>query len=315
MIITTEVEIKISKRNKSIYEKKGYISNVGDTIMVKVSDLSMHSNKEVEVECDYCLKRIVKTYDSYNNSRKKVKKDSCSDKICMKKKKEDSCKEVYGVSHHMHRDEVKKKIEETNLGKYGVRNPFESSEIKKKIKETNLEKYGAENPFQSDEIKKKIKESNIKNNGVEYPMQSKEIQHKMFQTKMKNGKSNFRGIFPVINGICASKTQVELGAFLNGEINVYIEGKCVDIFLREKNVIIEYDGKGHDLGIRLGKIDKEIFYNKEKESQEKIISSGYKFVRISNKKDDNFSFEKIQEKIEEFLNSDKKFLLIDIIHL
>lgn len=313
MIISTKATLSWHASNKKRYTEKGYIfTKMKDEFEVDVSDLSKGSKAIVKVKCDYCGEIVHKTYSNYLKNKEKNEKDCCNEDECVGTKRQETFMRKYGVTCPLLADEVKSKIKYTNLTKYGAENVFASEAIKEKIAETNLEKYGAENPFQSEFIKTKIRQTNLQKYGTEYIMQSDAMKSKMIQTKIKNGKNNFTSIFPVVNGVAASKPQIELGKYLNGKINEYLNGKIIDIYLEKYNTAIEYDGGGHTLSVKTNQITKEEFYRKEKEVELRLIDSGVRFVRVKNERDKAFSFEEIEKRIFDFINSDSESLLIKI---
>jgi group I intron endonuclease len=96
MLISKEVEVTLSRKMKSYYEKLGYkipkhqrgkiwYHDDNCKIIVKIEDLSPMSTVPVKVICDYCGKEIEKKYCNYNIARKNLKKDSC-----------DECKHIKG---------------------------------------------------------------------------------------------------------------------------------------------------------------------------------------------------------------------------
>lgn len=94
MLLTKEVEIKLSARTIRHYEKLGYkipkskncsrrlTADLGFVIKVKVFDLTDGSHVKVKVLCDYCDQEIMnpswKTY-------LRQKKDNIVDKDCCRK--------------------------------------------------------------------------------------------------------------------------------------------------------------------------------------------------------------------------------------
>ena len=82
MLITKEVTIEITNRNKSYYNKLGHNCLSGDIIHIKTEDLHKGSNLIVESLCDYCLKEGIETilpkpYRRYNKEREKFPSDTC----------------------------------------------------------------------------------------------------------------------------------------------------------------------------------------------------------------------------------------------
>lgn len=77
------VDVKISKGNISYYKKRGY-SNIkyGDVLNVNVNDLTEGSQIKVAVKCDYCGNIVFVKYRDYNH----YKFDKYSCKHCRQKK-------------------------------------------------------------------------------------------------------------------------------------------------------------------------------------------------------------------------------------
>ncbi len=55
--------------------------------------------------------------------------------------------------------QYKDKLEKTNLARYGVSNVFQSEEVKKKIRATNLDRFGVDHPLKNPEIKAKASQA------------------------------------------------------------------------------------------------------------------------------------------------------------
>lgn len=76
----------------------------------------------------------------------------------------------------------------------------------------------------------------------------------------------------MFNGAQASKPQIAIGEWVKGEINQYVEGFCIDVFIEIKGqgVCIEYDGwYWHKNRLDL-----------DAERDQKLIEAGYKVLRI-----------------------------------
>ena len=61
MLLTKEVEVKITKANLEYFLAKGYSCNIKDKIMVNPFDLRNQSEKEILYKCDCCGKEIRET--------------------------------------------------------------------------------------------------------------------------------------------------------------------------------------------------------------------------------------------------------------
>jgi len=82
MLITKEVEVNITNRNKGYYNELNYNCNNGDIIKIDVKDLFKGSTIVVECLCDYCLKEGINTitpkkFNEYNKERENFASDSC----------------------------------------------------------------------------------------------------------------------------------------------------------------------------------------------------------------------------------------------
>lgn len=186
---------------------------------------------------------------------------------CSREKVRRNNLEKYGVINTTQLDSVKNKIRETSFLNYGVSNPNKSKEVRSKIEKTNIERYGVPYSCINPEVSKKRAKTNIEKYGVEYPFQSKEIQDKI------SDKS-----------IHCSKQQAHICNVYNAEINVNIGSYFVDGLI-DGNLVFEYDGSGHDLPIKLGRVTEENFYIKESKRELYLINNGYKILRIQTKKD------------------------------
>lgn len=106
--------------------------------------------------------------------------------------------------------------------------------------------------------------------GVDHPMQDYEIHKKSVEGHINNfGKERKDFIF--VNGIPVSKVQQQICDNLNGfELNYPEDGYYYDMFNSQINLVIEYNGKGHDLQVRFEKLTVEEFEKREQVRQEHI---------------------------------------------
>lgn len=225
MILTKEVEVKVTSNNIKYYESLGYkipmkkasettrkrynkdyVYDIGNTLTVNIEDLPKGSHVNIDVLCDMCHKKNTVIYKSYNKSMEKTGSYTC--KECAPQKSQQTNLERYGVASPLQLEDVKEKIKQTNLERYGVENPRQCASIREKAKETCLEKYGVEFPTQYSAIKEKIKQTCLEkygsnsalgnadviakakktlmqNYGVVNPGQSKEIRDKVKKTNIK----------------------------------------------------------------------------------------------------------------------------------
>lgn len=184
-IITEEVEVKPSGKAIQYYKDKGYDAKWHESLMVKVKDLPLRSDKYIVTKCDYCgeLKDPIK-YSDYNTETKNgTEKCCCMD--CAHIKREESMIKKYGYGYAMQNPEMKKQIQKTNLEKYGSVSPSGNLEVRNKQKETLMKNYGVENPSHSQEIIDKIKKTNLERYGVENVLLNKDIQENIRQTNLE----------------------------------------------------------------------------------------------------------------------------------
>lgn len=148
-----------------------------------VTSLSLGSNKQIVLKCDYCSI----TYDTIIKRRtiahKVIATDACPK--CKYKKMEDMNKLKYGVANVFQLEDTKRKIVATNIEKYGVSAPQQSYEIRNKTKLACLEKYGVENSFQSEGVKAKIKATNLQRYGYENPSSNSDVKEKRKATNLE----------------------------------------------------------------------------------------------------------------------------------
>lgn len=169
--------------------------------------------------------------------------------------------------------DVREKIVKSYISHYGVDNPQLSCEVRERTEKTNMERYGCVAPSQNKEIKEKACVTNLQKYGVEYTMQSPEIRAKANETLCKNGTQK------------TSKQQLYLQNLYGGEINYPISYYAVDICFQEENLVIEYDGGGHDLRVSLGRLTREEFNQKEIKRFNAIKYKGYRQMRIISTRD------------------------------
>lgn len=317
MLLTKEVEVKITSNTFKYYKELGYkFEHTGDIITVKIEDLPKGSHSMVDVLCDYCNKNICHTpYKNYNKSIKINGKYSCIN--CRGKKIKDTNLLVYGVSSVMHIDAVKEKVKTTNNKKYGVDNYSQTEECKEKIKKTCLKKFGVDHSLKSDVIREKGKKTNIDKYGVEYPMRSEMVKQKLKQTylerygvdnpnKLPEVRIKIANSFYKNSSKIASSQQRYLHSLYGGELNYPISYYNADICLPKENITIEYNGGGHMLNVITGKETQEEYNQKEIVRNNIIKRAGFKQITIVSSKDYLPSDEillKILEQSKEYFNT------------
>lgn len=128
-ILTKEVQVKPTGKMIKYYRDKGYDAEYKKLLIVKVEDLPEHSDKMVDVLCDYCGKQIFSVrYHAYNQEKIHINKHAC--KSCWQKKAEDVIMKKYGVTNLFYLKDIQEKREKTMMTRYGVLIPLQSGEIK-----------------------------------------------------------------------------------------------------------------------------------------------------------------------------------------
>jgi hypothetical protein len=205
MIISKQVEIKISSKNKSHYIKKGYNAIYGEKIIVNVNDLPPSSKTIIKVKCDVCGNEKDLSLQKYNKNISKYNLYTCSTKCAYVKNKKTNL-DKYGTEHHLQSKIIKDKLNNTINDKYGVDNVFQLDFVKEKIINSNLKKHGVEYPQQNKDILNKSNETNLKKYGFKRPGQSKRIQEKQILSCKKNLIKHFKNV--LINDIDYSHNNI-----------------------------------------------------------------------------------------------------------
>jgi len=281
------IKLRVNATSLQHYLDLDYSVKVNEIIEVKAEDLNSGCKKDVNIICDYCNKKFTKKYYKYLKQRKIIKKDACFD--CFPIKQKEVVQAKYNVDSTMQIKEIKNKSLNTIREKYGVDNVMQYKNIHNKFVNSMIEKHGVEYAQQSYKIREKTKNNNIVKFGVSCPMYNSDLKN-----KIKSG-------FLFVNGIRVSKNQFKIAEFLNGALNTNIGGKYADMVLLDNNIIVEYDGSGHDLSVKLGKVSKEIFEEKDKNRIHLFNQLGYKCLIVQNTKekiiDDN-----ILQNISQYIN-------------
>lgn len=331
-ILSEFIEIFINTKNSyNKYKKKGYNPEIGKSILVKICDIPKSCRLKISVSCDNCGDAFEIDYRSYNLNPE-YPNVLCTK--CHRKKIEDRYFEKYGVRNPMQLKENKEKQENTMIKKYGKSKPMQVDFIKDKYEKTCLEKYGTRYAIDNEDVRNKALTTNIEKYGVKYPFNSKDIRDKALETlsnKYYVSKSPFENkdiinktkktmidrygvdnpskyekfikksldtkrmkYGKVLFAKSTSRQQILVCNILDGKLNTSI-GKYVPDIIFDEKFICEYDGRGHDLGVRLGKISRDDFIENEINRENFLIDSGYKILRIINNNDREFNDNKIIE--------------------
>lgn len=259
-----EVKEKIKKTNI----KKYGVENVFQSEDIKRKIVETNNEKygvDYYTQTDEHKERIKET----NLNKYGVEFASQAD-IVKDKTKETNFKR-YGVPIPTQNPFIIKKGMETNIKRYGVPNYTQTEEYLIKTKSTNLKKYGVEYHSQSDIVKNKVRKTNIERYGYSNPMKNPEIIKKVVESRFQNGTA------PI------SKQQLYIGKLFNGELNKPLQTYHLDIVIDD--IVIEYDGGGHDLQVKLGNITEKEFIKKEIIRNTYIKKNGYNLITIVSRKD------------------------------
>ena len=233
--------------------------------------------------------KFIDDYKAHNLEKFGVEWVFQNDEI--KEKAINTCREHWGVDNPFQSDEIKQKINATllqqygtiyvsqseeikekkrinNLNRYGYEYTLQIPEVRESIKETNLMKYGHSNYLASQEGKERVKQINLDKFGYENPFESPEIKEKIRQTYYNNGSVN------------TSSQQKYLNSLFKTILNYPILYWNVDMFDKYNNLIIEYNGGGHALKVKIGEITQDEFEQKEIVRNNMIKRAGYKMMTI-----------------------------------
>lgn len=247
-LIQEYVDMKISTYNIEHYKNKGYDCIDGETIKVRVCDLSEGSGVKIDVECDYCGAKFKQAYRRYL--------EHSNDIACM------DCRYY--------------KVAKTNLERYGNTCSLRNKDVLQKAKDTCKKRYGVEYSLQNKQIQKQTKITLFQHYGVTVPAKNKTILKRMNEAMKMSDNSQF---------ISTSKIQRHLCDLYNGVLNYKVDNFYVDMYLQEYNICCEYDGGGHNLSVKHSRITQEELDKKDDLRNMELINRGYKVFRIVSSKD------------------------------
>lgn len=341
MILDEYVEVKIGVRNQKHYKDLGYeFDGIGDTVLVKQYDVPLQSCVKIHVQCDCCKELSYKQKGNYMKSTaNNTEPYYCQN--CASIKRREYCQKYYGVDSVTQLESVKQKIRETSLRKYGVEYTLQAPEVRAKIKQTVDEKieqgfsykkfiqdnirkkYGVDNVMDVPEIKErayngllkalderkdeiiaKRVETNLAKYGVPCTSQSPDVQEKVKKTLYKNGTC------PV------SIHQLHIHEVYGGELNYPFHNYSLDIYLKEENIDVEYDGSGHTMAIYRSGVTQEEFERREIIRNTYVKKAGIKCMRIVSVKDylpsDETLLRMLEEAKEYFSYTNHSWITYDI---
>lgn len=293
MLVSEFVEVGL-RGNKKLthYREKGYeiptkidkykriVIDYSKKLFVKIEDMPIYSEAKVTVKCDYqedgCKDIYQKNVSDYfkNNINSTIHKDCCSNRKCQARKTSESNIINYGFEYHINQPEYIEKQQEIILNKYGTKNIFSSEYFIKLNKNIIKEKYGVDNVSQNNEIKIKKAKTLYKNETIATSRQQRYIHH-----------------------------------LFGGILNYSNNTPNLDIAFPEVKIYTEYNGSGHDLSVKRGKMTQEEFNNKEIKRYQFLKSNGWKLIKITSSCDylpsDEVLLNEYNKALEWFKSDDK----------
>ena len=129
MILTRDIDIKISESNYQYYDDLGYDVAIGENIKIPVELMSKGSHYKIVCKCDGCgieKEVIFKNYIKYDNNWGEYFCRKCSEK-----KRKETLRKNFGVDYPIQNKKVMDKMKKTLVSKYGVDN-ISKRDIKQK---------------------------------------------------------------------------------------------------------------------------------------------------------------------------------------
>jgi len=120
MILSREINVKITESNYNYYDNLGYDVYISEQIIIPVELLPKGSHYKIKCKCDDCgIEKdvIYKNYLKYDNKWGEYYCRKCSEK-----KRKETLRKNYGVDYPIQNKEVLEKMKNTLVSKYGVDN-------------------------------------------------------------------------------------------------------------------------------------------------------------------------------------------------
>jgi len=128
MILSREINVKITESNYNYYDDLGYDVYISEEIVIPVELLPKGSHYKIKCKCDTCgveKEVIYKNYLKYDNSWGDYYCRKCSEV-----KRKETLRKNFGVDYPIQNKKVLEKMKKTLVHKYGVDN---ISKNKKKL--------------------------------------------------------------------------------------------------------------------------------------------------------------------------------------
>lgn len=120
MILSREINVKITESNYNYYDNLGYDVYISEQIVIPVELLPKGSHYKIKCKCDDCgIEKdvIYKNYLKYDNNWGDYFCRKCSEK-----KRKETLRKNYGVDYPIQNKGVLEKMKNTLVSKYGVDN-------------------------------------------------------------------------------------------------------------------------------------------------------------------------------------------------
>ena len=120
MILSREINVKITESNYNYYDNLGYDVYISEQIIIPVELLPKGSHYKIKCKCDDCgIEKdvIYKNYLKYDNKWGEYYCRKCSEK-----KRKETLRKNYGVDYPIQNKGVLEKMKNTLVSKYGVDN-------------------------------------------------------------------------------------------------------------------------------------------------------------------------------------------------
>lgn len=128
MILSREINVKITESNYNYYDDLGYDVYISEEIVIPIELLPKGSHYKIKCKCDSCgveKEVIYKNYLKYDN-----KWGDYYCRKCSEVKRKETLRKNFGVDYPIQNEKVLQKMKKTLVEKYGVDN---ISKNKKKL--------------------------------------------------------------------------------------------------------------------------------------------------------------------------------------
>jgi len=159
MILSEEVIISITNRNRNYYKSFGFNANL-KSINVPVQFLPKNSAFRIEVKCDICGKKKTISYQKYIKNISIYGYYTCS-QLCSKEKVKKTNNEKYGHDYPLQSPKKYDELRQYFINKYGVNNTSKLTDNKIKREKTMFERFGVKTNLILPETHKKAVKSSM----------------------------------------------------------------------------------------------------------------------------------------------------------